>query len=71
MANGIENRVRAARKEAGLSREQVAQALGLSMSTIIRIETGRADIGYRRLVALAELTGKPVGFFVGNGDVAA
>lgn len=42
----------------------VAVALGVSMSTVVRIETGRADINYSRLVNLARLTEKPLAFFL-------
>lgn len=70
VAGMISQRVREARGAAGLSRMDVAQALGVSMSTVIRIETGRADISISRLAELARLTGKPVGFFL-EDEVAA
>lgn len=64
MPDGLAAKIRDARKQAKLSRMDVALALGVSMSTVVRIETGRADINYTRLVALARLTEKPLTFFL-------
>lgn len=47
-----------------MSREQVAAALGCSLATVVRYETGRTTrITAARLVEIARATGKPVTFF--------
>ena len=47
-----------ARKEAGLSQEQLAHPLGMSRATISAIEGGRCEeIGFQKLVALLERVG--------------
>jgi transcriptional regulator with XRE-family HTH domain len=57
--------IRQARHEAGLSREQVAAALGCSLSTVVRYETGRTKrIGVETLVRIGNATGKPLHFFI-------
>jgi len=47
-----------ARKQAGLSQEQLAQPLGMSRATISALENGRCDeIGFAKLAALFEVLG--------------
>jgi transcriptional regulator with XRE-family HTH domain len=52
-----------ARADAGLSREQVAAGLGVSLSTVIRLEQGKARLTVELLRYYAELVDKPVLFF--------
>jgi transcriptional regulator with XRE-family HTH domain len=50
--------LRAARREAGLSQQQLAQPLGMSRSTISAIEGGRCEeIGFAKLSALLDALG--------------
>lgn len=42
------------RKTAGVTQDQVAAALGVSKATYSSWETGRAELGAKRIVALAE-----------------
>jgi len=45
--------IRHARKEAGLTQQQVGALLGMSRATISGIETGRiAEVGIRKIAAL-------------------
>lgn len=65
MADSIATRIKDARVEAGLSREQVAAALGVSLSTVIRYETGPASrLSVDRLRELAVITKRPLAFFL-------
>lgn len=67
MADELASKIRQARVGASLSREQVAVALGITLSTVVRWETGRTKrIAIESVAALAELTGYPLGFFL-NG----
>lgn len=53
-----QSRVRARREELGLTREQVAFASGLSVSTVQRLETGfRAVPHYSSIEAVAKVLG--------------
>jgi transcriptional regulator with XRE-family HTH domain len=57
-------RLREARKEAGMSQEEVAAALGAPQKFISRIETGERRIDPLELEELAHLYGKPLQFFL-------
>lgn len=46
-------RVRALREDAGLTQEAVAEAMGVAVSTVSRLERGVSGINTRRLPALA------------------
>lgn len=47
-----------ARREAGLSQQQLAQPLGMSRATVSAIEGGRCEeIGFQKLLALLEVVG--------------
>ncbi len=47
--------VRAARQKAGLTQEQLGEAIGVELRTIQRIEAGRTKLGVETLVLLAEV----------------
>ena len=50
--------LKAARKRAALSQEQLAQPLGMSRATISALESGRCDeIGFAKLAALFDSLG--------------
>jgi len=50
--------LRAARRNARLSQEQLAQPLGMSRTTVCAIEGGRcAEVGFTKLVALLDMVG--------------
>lgn len=69
MADQLATKIRLARNEANLSREQLAVALGCSLSTIVRHETGRTQrIGTSRLFLIAKTTGKPIAWFFENDE---
>lgn len=61
-------RVRQARLEAGLSRRQLAMAVGSSEQAIQTWERGTREPKLRYLKSLSEATGKPYEFFI---EVAA
>lgn len=69
--DSLAQKIRAARNEAGLSREKLAGELGVSLVTLVRYETGRStDITVKKLVGIAQATGKPLSYFLG-AEVAA
>ncbi|MEN0654179.1 MULTISPECIES: helix-turn-helix domain-containing protein [Hyphobacterium] len=59
-------RIRIARKLAGLTQTALADKLGLTFQQIQKYELGRNRIAAGRLVELAEALGKPLGFFYDN-----
>lgn len=73
MGDVVASRIREARNDAGLSRETVAYELGVSLATVVRMETGRGKRGVTvdRLSKIAALTGKPLAYFFENGREAA
>jgi transcriptional regulator with XRE-family HTH domain len=67
VADELASKIREARTDAALSREQVAAALGVSLSTIVRYETGRTTrIATATLLEIAKVTQKPLSFFLGQ-----
>lgn len=63
-------RVREARKAAGLSPEQLAVALDVSSATMFRIERDATDVTVQRLAKIAEATRRPMSYFL-NGEKVA
>ena len=50
--------LREARRERGLTQEQLASSLGMSRATVSALESGRCEeIGVRKLTALFDLVG--------------
>jgi transcriptional regulator with XRE-family HTH domain len=67
----LASRIRAARLEAGLSRERLAGKVGCSLTTIVRYETGRNQGGsLSTLAKIATATGKPIAWFFEDDGVA-
>lgn len=50
-------RIRAARKDRGVSQRELARALGVAQSTLSRIERGERRVSVDRLVAIARALG--------------
>lgn len=63
--NTIGERVKQARKQAKLSQLEVGVALGVSDKTISGYESGRISPPIDKLMKIANLLKKPVGFFIG------
>jgi transcriptional regulator with XRE-family HTH domain len=57
-------RLRAARKEAGLDQEAVAKVLGVTQSYISKIESGQRRIDIVQLKAFAKIYKKKIDYFV-------
>lgn len=58
----IGNKIRAARKQRGLSQAELARMLSMSRSTISQIESGRVqEIGVRKLMRLMDSLGLELG----------
>lgn len=71
MGDALAAKIREARTEAKLSREQVAGALGVSLSTVVRYETGRTQrISMETLLAIGRATDQPLSFFIGTKAAA-
>jgi transcriptional regulator with XRE-family HTH domain len=69
MADQLAEKIRKARKDADLSREELAAALGVSLVTVVRIETGRTmNVSAVRLLGIAKATKKPLAFFLGKAE---
>jgi hypothetical protein len=58
-------KIRRARLDAGLSRQQFAQLFDLSISSVIRLDRSEPRrLSVRRVRAIAQATGKPLSFFL-------
>jgi transcriptional regulator with XRE-family HTH domain len=57
-------RLKKARKEAGLDQEDVAKLLGVSQSYISKMESGQRRIDVVQLKAFARIYKKKIGFFI-------
>lgn len=67
MADALADKIRKARVDAGLSREKLAAELGVSLATIVRLETGRtARVSTERLLGVAKATKRPLTYFLGK-----
>jgi transcriptional regulator with XRE-family HTH domain len=71
----IGRRIAQARKEAGLSQRELAEKIGVAdAQSVSRYERGITEVKTRRLEKIAEVTGKPLGYFIHipeEGDSAA
>jgi transcriptional regulator with XRE-family HTH domain len=66
VTTSLAQKIRQARVDADLTREELAVALGVSLSTVVRYETGRTEPTYSKLARVARATKQPVAFFVGK-----
>jgi transcriptional regulator with XRE-family HTH domain len=60
------DRLRAARLEAGLTQEEVAERLGKNQSYVSRSETGERRMDVIELQAFAAIYQKPMSYFLSN-----
>ena len=58
-------RLRAARREAGLTQKEVARRLGRSQAFVSKSESGDRRVDVIELQQFARLYGKPVDYFLG------
>lgn len=63
---GLLDKLKAARVEAGLSQEEVAARLGRSQSFVSRSETGERRIDVVELQAFANIYRKPISLFLNH-----
>lgn len=69
VADKVSSRIRSARTEAGLTREQMAPRLGVTLRTLSRWESGETPgISFTSLALIAEVTGKPIAYFVSAAE---
>lgn len=61
-------RLQAARLEAGLTQAEVARAVARPQSFVSKCESGERRVDAVELLELARLYGKPVGYFVAEGE---
>jgi transcriptional regulator with XRE-family HTH domain len=66
----IGRRIEAARREKGLSQQQLADMLGVDDQTVAAWEDARSAIGADRLAVLARIVDRRIGWLY-NDDVAA
>ena len=64
----IGEKVVTARKEAGLTQKELAAAVGITEGSVQQYEAGRMEPRSRRLRAIAEATGKPLSYFLGESE---
>ena len=57
METNVTLKIRAARKERGISQRDLARALGMAQSTLSRIERGERRLGVDQLIAIARALG--------------
>lgn len=63
----VPTRIRSARVEAGLTREQMAPKVGVTLRTLARWENGETErISFASLQRVANATGKHVSWFFGD-----
>lgn len=57
------HRIRAARAYAGITQEDMADRLGISIVTYKRIEQAKRDVDLGEVKRISEITGMPIEFF--------
>ena len=65
----VAHNIKRARRETGMSQRDLAERLGYSNTTISRIEAGTRKIGIDDLYQLAQVLGKPFGFFLDGSSL--
>jgi transcriptional regulator with XRE-family HTH domain len=66
----VDEQIRRARRESGLSQEALAERIGLPPTALDRYEQGQ-QISSRHLELIAIATGKPVSFFLDEAGAAS
>jgi transcriptional regulator with XRE-family HTH domain len=66
----VDEQIRRARRESGLSQEALAERIGVPPAAVHRYEEG-AQISSRHLELIAVATGKPVSYFLDGNDPAS
>ena len=64
----LPSRLHRARRESGLTQEEVAERAGVARNTVSRYELGRQAPSGRALLRLATIYGKPMEWFFGEED---
>jgi transcriptional regulator with XRE-family HTH domain len=63
-------RIRAARRDAGMSQGQLASALSTTQSAISLYEAGQRSVGIDMLLSVARILNRPLHYFLGDdGDM--
>lgn len=67
---GLGQRIRAARRDAGMSQGQLATALSTTQSAISLYEAGQRSVGIDMLLSVAKILNRPLHYFLGDeGDM--
>ena len=67
---GLGLRIRTARRDAGMSQGQLAQALNTTQSAISLYEAGQRSVGIDMLLNVARILNRPLHYFLGeDGDM--
>jgi transcriptional regulator with XRE-family HTH domain len=67
----LANRIRAARKHAGMTQKQLGEQLGIEQSSVSLLEDGSTEVGALRLRRIAQITGRRVEWLLGlESDLA-
>jgi transcriptional regulator with XRE-family HTH domain len=70
MNRRVSERIKDARKKAFLSQALLAGHLGLKQQTVSQYERGETSPDYDTLASIARITGKPITWFLSEGDEA-
>ena len=63
---GLGNRIRTARRDAGMSQGQLATALNTTQSAISLYEAGQRSVGIDMLLNVAKILNRPLHYFLGD-----
>ena len=66
--NSIGERIKAAREKMNMTQAQLAESLGLSTRTIVRIENGEGGIGVERISEVAYLLNEKPSYFIDDTE---
>src|SRR5713226_5698955 len=67
---GLGQRIRSARRDAGMSQGQLATALNTTQSAISLYEAGQRSVGIDMLLNVAKILNRPLHYFLGDdGDM--
>ena len=65
----MRERLKQARREAGLTQDGLADAIGITRTQVARWEAGKAEPYTSTLAKIAEATGRPVRWFTATEDM--